>query len=62
MRVCINNAYYFIRALNYSVPQESEANFFIAYCALIEFVIPAGITFNGFADHHSIRRSFSADS
>ena len=60
MRVCINNAYSSIRALNYSVPQGSvsEANLFTAYCAPTESVIPAGITINGFADDHSIRRSF----
>ena len=64
MRVCINNAYSSIRALNYSVPQGSAngANLFMAYCALIESVIPAGITINGFTDDHSIRRSFIADS
>ena len=63
MRVYINNAYSSIRALSYSVPQESASgeNLFMAYCAPIESVIPAGITINGFADDHSIR-SFSADS
>ena len=40
----------------------SGANIFMAYCALIECVIPAGITINGFTDDHSIRRSFIADS
>ena len=52
MRVCINDAYSSIRALNYSVPQGSVhgANLFMVYCAPIESVIPAGITINGFAD------------
>ena len=64
MRVCINNSYSSIRALNYSVPQGSVsgANLFTVYCAPIESVIPAGITINGFTDDHSIRRSFNADS
>ena len=64
MRVCINDAYSSIRTLNYSVPQGSAsgANLFMAYCAPIESVIPAGITINGFADDHSIRRSFITDS
>ena len=62
MRVCIDNVYSSIIALNYSVPQGSVsgANLFLAYCALIESVVPAGITINGFADDHSIR-SFITD-
>ena len=64
MNVHINDAYSSIRTLNYSVPQGSAsgANLSTAYCAPIESVIPAGITINGFADDHSIRRPFSADS
>ena len=60
MRVCINDDYSSVRALNYSVPQgcASWANIFMAYCAPIESVIPAGITINGFADDYSIRKSF----
>ena len=64
MKVCIYNAYSSIRSLNYSVPQggASGANLFTAYCASIESVIPASITINGFANDHSIRKSFNADS
>ena len=64
MKVCINDAYSSIRPLNYSVPQGSGsgANLFTAYCASIESVIPDSITINGFADDHSIRKSFDADS
>ena len=64
MKVCINDAYSSIRSLNYSVPQGSAsgANLFTAYCASIESVIPASITINGFANDHSIRKSFNADS
>ena len=56
MRICINNAYSSFRALNYLVPRGSVtgANLFMAYCALIEYVIPAGITINGFTDDHSV--------
>ena len=63
MSVCINNAYSSIRALNYSVTQGSAsgANLFMTHCALIESVILAGITINGFADDNSIRRSFITD-
>ena len=64
MKVCINEAYSSIRPLNYSVLQGSAsgANLFTAYCASIESVIPDSITINGFADDHSIRKSFDAAS
>ena len=64
MRVCINDAYSSIKALNYSVLQGSAsgANLFTAYGAPIESVLPAGITINGFTEDHSIRKSFIADS
>ena len=64
MKVHINDTYSSIRSLNYSIPQGSAsgANLFTAYCASIESVIPASITINGFADDHSIRKSFNADS
>ena len=64
MKVCINEAYSSIRPLNYSVPQgsASSANLFTAYCASIKSIIPDSITINGFADDHSIRKSFDADS
>ena len=60
----MNDAYSSIRSLNYSVPQGSAsgANLFTAYCASIELVIPPSITINGFANDHSIRKSFDADS
>ena len=64
MRVCIDDAYSSIRALKYSVLQGSVsgANLFMAYCVPIDSVIPAGITINGFADDHSIRKSFITNS
>ena len=64
MKVHINEAYSSVRPLNYSVPQGSASgpNLFTAYCASIESVIPDSITINGFADDHSIRKSFDADS
>ena len=64
MKVCINNAYSCIKTLNYSVPQGSAsgANIFTAYCAPIKSVIPAGITINGFANDHSMRKSFNVES
>ena len=64
MKVHINDTYSSIRTLNYSVPQGNAcgANLYTAYCAPIESVIPAGITINGFADDHLIRKPFNADS
>ena len=64
MKIHINGAYSSIRTLNNSVlhGSASGANLFTAYCAPFESVIPAGITINGFADDHSIRKPFSADS
>ena len=64
MKVRINNAYSSIRTLNYSVLEGSAsgANLFTAYCAPIESIIPAGITINGFANDHSIKKPFNADS
>ena len=64
MKVHINDAYSSIRPLNYSVPQGSASgtNLFTTYCASIELVIPDSITFNGFTDDHSIRKSFDGDS
>ena len=64
MRVCINNAYSSIRALNYSVPQGSVV-WGKLFCGLLcsdRICDTAGITINGFTDDHSIRRSFIADS
>ena len=64
MKVHINDSYSSISPLNYSVPQgsASDANLFTAYCASIKSVIPDSITINGFADDHSIRKSFNAGS
>ena len=64
IRVCISDAYSSIKALNYSASQGSMsgANLFMAYSVLIESVILAGITINGFADDQSIRKSFIAGS
>ena len=63
MKVHINDAYSSIRTLNYSVPRGSAsgANLFTAYYAPTESIIPAGITINGFANDHLIRKPFSAD-
>ena len=53
-----------IRVHNYSVHwgSVSGANLFMAYCAPIESVIPAGITINSFTDNHSISKSFITNS
>ena len=38
----------------------SGANIFTCYSALIDKIVPADITINGFADDHSLRKSFPA--
>ena len=45
----------------FSVPQGSfsEANLFNCYCSLIKDSIPSSMTLSGFADDHSIRKSFT---
>ena len=49
--------------LHYSVPQGlcSGANVFTCYCSLIDQIVPKDITLNGFADDHSLRKSFPTD-
>ena len=38
----------------------SSANVFTCYCSLIDQIVPKDITLNGFADDHSLRKSFPA--
>ena len=48
--------------LHFSVPQRScsGANVFTCYCSSIDQIVPKDITLNGFADDHSLRKSFPA--
>ena len=60
--VNINGKYSKLIDLKFSVPQGScsEANLFTYYCSLIKDSIPLSMTLAGFADDHSIRKSFTA--
>ena len=62
LRVNINGKYLRSKNLEFSVPQDScsGANLFTCYCSLITDPIPSSVTLSGFADDHSIRRSFPA--
>ena len=48
--------------LPFGVPQGScsGANIFMCYSALLDKIVPANITISGFADNHSLRKSFPA--
>ena len=61
-RVNINDKYSKPMDLTFSVPQDicSRANLFTCYCSLIKDSIPSLMTLAGFADDHSIRKSFTA--
>ena len=60
LKVCIGNSYSTPKELNFSVPQGSccRANIFTCCSALTEKAIPSHITINGFADDHSIRKTY----
>ena len=48
------------KTMDFSVPQSStqEAYLFICYTLTLNKVVPKSLTLNGFADDHSIRKSF----
>ena len=60
--VNINGKYSKPTDLKFSVPQGScsRANLFTCYCSLIKDSIPSSMMLSGFADDHSIRKSFTA--
>ena len=59
-KVCIQRKYSKPKILDFSVPQGScsGANMFTCYCILIENIIPHDTEINGFADDHSLRRTY----
>ena len=61
-RVNINGKYSKLKDLEFSVQQGScsGANLFTCYCSLITDSMPSSMTLSGFADDHSIRKSFPA--
>ena len=61
-KVCVGNKYSMPWQLPFGVPQGScsGANIFTCYRTLIDKIVSADITINGFADDHSLRKSFQA--
>ena len=61
-RVNINGKYSKPMDLKFNVPQGScsGVNLFTCYCSLIKDSVPSSMTVAGFADDHSIRKSFTA--
>ena len=59
-KVCINDSQSTEKPLTFSVPQGSCAGaaLFTAYCASIASAVPPQINLSGFADDHSIRKSY----
>ena len=51
------------RQLDCSVPQGSLAgpNLYLAYASTLQEIVPEEMCLNGFADDHSLKRSFKAD-
>ena len=59
-RVCINGCYLTEKTLLLSLPQGSiqGAILFISYASTIPEIIPDSLQHNGYADDHSLRKSF----
>ena len=64
MKVCVNASYSNELNLKYWVPQGScsGANNFVAYCAPIEDIVKEPVSINGYADDHSLCRTFNPNS
>ena len=61
-KVAVNGVYSKEHNLDVSVPQGScaGANIFNLYCSPLQDVVPKGLQLSGFADDHSVRKSFKA--
>ena len=59
-KVCINGKYSGQKTMDFSVPQGSTQGtyLFICYASTLNEIVPKSLTLNGFADDHSIRKSF----
>ena len=59
-KVCINGKYSAQKTMDFSVPQGSTQGkyLFICYASTLNKIVPKSLTLNGFADDHSIRKSF----
>ena len=64
MKVCVNGIYSNELNLKYGVPQGScsGTNNFVAYCAPIEDIVKEPVSINGYADDHSLHRTFNPNS
>ena len=62
LKVGIGNKHSTAQQLLFSLPQGScsGVNIFTCYNTLIDKVVPENIIINGFADDHSLRKSFPA--
>ena len=62
-KVKVGTRFSTIRSLDCSVPQGSLAgpNLYSAYASTLQEVVPDDVGLNGFADDHSLKRSFKAD-
>ena len=61
-KVAVNGVYSKERNLEVSVPQGScaGANIFNLYCSPLQDVVPEDLQLSGFADDHSVRKTFKA--
>ena len=59
-KVCINGMYSIQKTMDFSVPQGSTQGsyLFICYASTLNEIASKSLTLNGFADDHSIRKSF----
>ena len=62
-KVCVGKEYSPPKSLSFSVPQGSAsgANLFVAYCESLKNTIPSDVGIKGFADDHSLQKSFKAN-
>ena len=64
MKVCVNGTYSKELNLKHRVPQGSclGENNFVAYCAPIEDIVKEPVSISGYADDHSLHRTFNPNS
>ena len=62
-RVCINGSYSSEQIMDFGLPQGSTqgAYLFNCYASTLSEIVPDSLTLNGFADDHSIRRTFKPE-
>ena len=62
-RVCINGSYSSEQIMDFGLSQGfiQDAFLFNCYASTLSEIVPDSLTLNGFADDHSIRRTFKPD-